>query len=286
MSKASYNTTIKELKKFGFNTNNRTYIIAEIGINHRGDINVAKKLIESAARTGVDAVKFQTYLTEKRAPKNNKEIFKILKDLELPFEAFKELKDYSKYCGVDFFSTPFDKESVEYLEKIKTDLYKIASFDVVNHQLLEEVSRTGKPVIMSVGMSNLDEIESAYNILKKGTKNIAILHCISSYPTPEENSNLSNMYEIQKRFNCIIGQSDHTNDIKVPIYAAAAGAQILEKHFKIDENFECIDSPVSITEVQMKKLVNEIRKLEKIFGNQSFEAKDIEKSAQIFRRSS
>ena len=130
MSKASYNTTIKELKKFGFNTNNRTYIIAEIGINHRGDINIAKKLIESAARTGVDAVKFQTYLTEKRAPKNNKEIFKILKDLELPFEAFKELKDHSKYCGVDFFSTPFDKESVEYLEKIETDLYKIASFDV------------------------------------------------------------------------------------------------------------------------------------------------------------
>ena len=286
MSKASYNTTIKELKKFGFNTNNRTYIIAEIGINHRGDINVAKKLIESAARTGADAVKFQTYLTEKRAPKNNKEIFKILKDLELPFEAFRELKDYSKYCGVDFFSTPFDKESVKYLEKIETDLYKIASFDVVNHQLLEEVSRTGKPVIMSVGMSNLDEIENAYNILKKGTNNIAILHCISSYPTPEENSNLSNMYEIQKRFNCIVGQSDHTNDIKVPIYAAAAGAQILEKHFKIDENFECIDSPVSITEVQMKKLVNEIRKLEKIFGNQSFEVKDIEKSAQIFRRSS
>ena len=286
MSKASYNTTIKELKKFGFNTNNRTYIIAEIGINHRGDINIAKKLIESAARTGVDAVKFQTYLTEKRAPKNNKEIFKILKDLELPFEAFKELKDYSKYCGVDFFSTPFDRESIKYLKKIDTDLYKIASFDVVNHQLLEEVSRTGKPVIMSVGMSNLDEIENAYNILKKGTNNIAILHCISSYPTPEESSNLSNMYEIQKRFNCIVGQSDHTNDIKVPIYAAAAGAQILEKHFKIDENFECIDSPVSITEVQMKKLVNEIRKLEKIFGNQSFEAKDIEKSAQIFRRSS
>ena len=227
-------------------------------------------------------------LLEKNKPKDDaqKSFGKILKDLELPFDAFKELKDYSKYCGVDFFSTPFDKESVEYLEKIKTDLYKIASFDVVNHQLLEEVSRTGKPVIMSVGMSNLDEIESAYNILKKGTKNIAILHCISSYPTPEENSNLSNMYEIQKRFNCIVGQSDHTNDIKVPIYAAAAGAQILEKHFKIDENFECIDSPVSITEVQMKKLVNEIRKLEKIFGNQSFEAKDIEKSAQIFRRSS
>lgn len=286
MRKFLNNSTIKELKKFGFNTNNRTYIIAEIGINHRGDVNVAKKLIESAARTGVDAVKFQTYLTEKRAPKNNKEIFKILKDLELPFEAFKELKDYSKNCGVDFFSTPFDKESVEYLEKIETDLYKIASFDVVNHLLLKEVSKTGKPVIMSVGMSNLSEIENAYNILIKGTNSIAILHCISSYPTPEESSNLSNIYEIQKRFNCVVGQSDHTNDIKVPIYAAAAGAQIIEKHFKIDENFECIDSPVSITEVQMKKLVNEIRKLEKIFGNENFQLKEIEKNSQLFKRPS
>ena len=286
MRKSLNNSTIKELKKFGFNTNNRTYIIAEIGINHRGDVNVAKKLIASAARTGVDAVKFQTYLTEKRAPKNNKEIFKILKDLELPFEAFKELKDYSKNCGVDFFSTPFDKESVEYLEKIETDLYKIASFDVVNHLLLKEVSKTGKPVIMSVGMSNLSEIENAYNILIKGTNSIAILHCISSYPTPEESSNLSNIYEIQKRFNCVVGQSDHTNDIKVPIYAAAAGAQIIEKHFKIDENFECIDSPVSITEVQMKKLVNEIRKLEKIFGNENFQLKEIEKNSQLFKRPS
>ena len=285
MNKAS-NLIIKDLKKFGFNTDNRTYIVAEIGINHRGDVDVAKKLIESAAKTGADAVKFQTYLTEKRAPKNDKEIFKILKDLELPFEAFKELKDYSKYCGIDFFSTPFDRESVEYLEKIKTDLYKIASFDVVNHKLLEEVSKTGKPVIMSVGMSNLDEIENAYNILKKGTNNIAILHCISSYPTPEEKSNLSNIYEIQKKFNCIVGQSDHTNDIKVPTYAAAAGAQILEKHYKIDEDFECIDSPVSITEIQMKKLVDEIRKLEKIFGAESFEVKEIEKSAQIFKRPS
>ena len=140
MNKTS-NLIIKDLKKFGFNTDNRTYIVAEIGINHRGDVTIAKKLIESAARTGADAVKFQTYLTEKRAPKNNKEIFKILKDLELPFEAFKELKDYSKKCGVDFFSTPFDKESVEYLEKIDTDIYKIASFDVVNHQLWKKCQK-------------------------------------------------------------------------------------------------------------------------------------------------
>ena len=275
---------IKKLRDFGFNTDNRTYIIAEIGINLRGDINIAKQLIDSAVRSGVDAVKFQTYITEQRAPKGNDEVFKILKDLELPFEAFKELKDYTKQYDVDFFSTPFDKESVEYLESIGTDLYKIASFDIVNHQLLREVAKTGKPVIMSVGMSNLDEIEDAYKILKEGTDSIAILHCISSYPTIEKDSNLSNIYKIQERYDCIIGQSDHTSDIKVPIYAAAAGAQILEKHFKIDEEFECIDSPVSITEVQMKGLIEEVRSLEKIFGNESFGIRKSEEGAKIFRR--
>ena len=277
---------IKKLKDFGFNTDNRTYIIAEIGINHRGDINIAKQLIDSAVRSGVDAVKFQTYITEQRAPKGNDEVFKILKDLELPFEAFKELKEYTKQYGVDFFSTPFDKESVDYLESIGMDLYKIASFDIVNHQLLREVAKTGKPVIMSVGMSNLDEIEDAYNILKEGTNNIAILHCISSYPTIEKDSNLSNIFKIQEKYDCIIGQSDHTNDIKVPIYAAAAGAQILEKHFKIDDDFECVDAPVSITEIQMKKMVEEVRDLEKIFGNEDFGLREAEKGAGIFRRPS
>ena len=275
---------IKKLRDFGFNTDNRTYIIAEIGINHRGDINIAKQLIDSAVRSGVDAVKFQTYITEQRAPEGNDEVFKILKDLELPFEAFKELKDYANQYDVDFFSTPFDEESVEYLESIGVDLYKIASFDIVNHQLLRAVAKTGKPVIMSVGMSNLDEIEDAYNILKIGTNNIAILHCISSYPTIEKDSNLSNICKIQERYDCIIGQSDHTNDIKVPIYAAAAGAQILEKHFKIDEEFECIDSPVSITELQMQKLIEEVRTLEDIFGNESFGIRESEEGSKIFRR--
>ena len=211
-------------------------------------------------------------------------MFKILKDLELPFEAFKELRDYAKQYSVDFFSTPFDKESVEYLESIGTDLYKIASFDIVNHQLLRAVAKTGKPVIMSVGMSNLDEIEDAYNILKEGTDCIAILHCISSYPTIEKDSKLSNIYKIQEKYNCIIGQSDHSNDIKVPIYAAAAGAQILEKHFKIDNNFECVDAPVSITEVQMKKLVEEVRGLEVIFGKENFGIRSSEEQTAVFRR--
>lgn len=275
---------IKKLKDFGFNTNNRTYIIAEIGINHRGDINVAKELIDSAVRAGVDAVKFQTYISEQRAPAGNDEVLEIFKKLELPFEAFKELKDYANQYDVDFFSTPFDKESVEYLESIGTDLYKIASFDIVNHQLLKAVAQTGKPVILSVGMSNLDEIDEAYKILKEGTNNIAILHCISSYPTQENDSKLSNIYKLQEKYDCIIGQSDHTNDIFVPLCAVSSGAQVLEKHFKIDEDFDCIDAPVSITEQQMKKLVNETRRIEKIFGDMKFGIKENESSAVPFRR--
>ena len=277
---------IKNLKEYGFNIENRTYIIAEIGINHRGSVEVAKELIDSAVRTGVDAVKFQTYITEKRAPEGNEEIFKILKDLELPFEAFKELKEYANQYNVDFFSTPFDTESVEYLESIGTDLYKIASFDIVNHQLLRDVAKTGKPVILSVGMSNIDEIKEAYEILSTGTKNIAILHCISSYPTEEKDARLSNLYSLQQEFDCIIGQSDHTNDIFVPLCAVSAGAQILEKHYRIDENFDCIDAPVSITESQMKKLVEETRRIERIFGNEEFGVRETEKGIVQFRRKS
>ena len=277
---------IKNLKEYGFNTENRTYIIAEIGINHRGSVEVAKELIDSAVRTGVDAVKFQTYLTEKRAPKGNDEVFKILKDLELPFEAFKELKEYANQFNVDFFSTPFDTESVEYLESIGTDLYKIASFDIVNHQLLKDVAKTGKPVILSVGMSNLEEIKEAYKILSTGTKNIAILHCISSYPTDETDAKLSNIYSLQNEFDCIIGQSDHTNDIFVPLCAVSAGAQIIEKHYKVDDSFDCIDSPVSITENQMKKLVDATRRIEKIFGYEEFGVRKTEKGIVEFRRKS
>ena len=275
---------IKNLKEYGFNTANRTYIIAEIGINHRGSVEVAKELIDSAVRAGVDAVKFQTYLTEQRISKESNELFKILKDLELPFEAFKELKEYTNQYNVDFFSTPFDTESLEYLEGIGIDLYKIASFDVVNHKLLKDVAKTGKPVILSVGMSNLDEIKEAYKILSTGSKNIAILHCISSYPTDEKDARLSNIYSLQKEFDCITGQSDHTNDIFVPLCAVAAGAQIIEKHYKVDEDFDCVDAPVSITENQMKKLVEETRRIEKIFGDEEFGVRKVEEGTQIFRR--
>ena len=243
-------------------------------------------MIDSVSRTGADAVKFQTYLTEKRVSKDSP-IFDILKKCELPFEAFKELQSYSKKLNLDFFSTPFDSESVEYLESINIDLYKIASFDIGNMDLLEKVAKTNKPIIMSVGMSNIDEIQNAYNCIKKYNNRIALLHCVSSYPTNESDSNISSIFNLKENFkDCIIGQSDHTNDIDVPAFSVSAGAQILEKHFKIDESMECVDSPVSITELQLKNLVIQTRRIEKIMGSSELHTRECEKGSLVYRRKS
>ena len=274
---------MKNLKDFGINTSYRTYVIAEIGLNHGGDLALAKKMIDGAVSAGVDAVKFQTYLTEKRTFPGSP-IFDILKKCELPFEAFKELQEYSKSKNVDFFSTPFDDESVDYLDSIGCDLYKVASFDVVNIPFLKKVAKTGKPVILSVGMSDLNEIRTAYNTLRESTKNIALLHCISAYPTKEEDANLAAIYSLKNEFDCVIGQSDHTDDILVPLYAVAAGAQIIEKHFKLDGQDDCIDSPVSITTTQTKKLVEEIRRVERILGDGVVHSTAAQKGTEAYRR--
>lgn len=277
---------IKNLSDFGFNTSKSCYVIAEIGINHGGDLNLARRLIDSAVRAGVDAVKFQTYITEKRAPKGNKAVFDILKKCELPFDDFKTLKDYAESKSVTFFSTPFDRESVEYLQSIGADLYKVASFDVVNLDLLRVLAETGKPVIMSVGMADLREIDMAYQTLKSGTKNIALLHCVSSYPLEEQHANLAAIYELYDRYDCVIGYSDHTSGIDVPLMAVAAGAQIIEKHFKISDEMDCVDASVSITELQAGKLVAEIRRIERILGRGEISFTEPQRDSLVFRRKS
>ena len=273
----------KVLKDYGFKTDNTVFTIAEIGINHGGEIDKAKRLIDSAAKTGVDAVKFQTYITEKRVS-NESPIFEILKKCELPFDVFPVLQEYAKSLGLEFFSTPFDIESVDFLESIDCKIYKIASFDVVNSELLRKIADTRKTLIISVGMANIEEIEKAYNILREKTRQISILHCISAYPTKKEDANLAAIYSLKDRFDCVVGQSDHTDDLQVPFYAVAAGAQIIEKHFKIDEKMDCVDASVSITEKQMKSLVKKIRDLECILGNGDISITEAQKACEGFRR--
>lgn len=277
----------KLLKDFGLNTLNHNYVIAEIGINHGGSLKKAEMLIESASRTGCDAVKFQTYITEKRAPKNNKKIYDILKKCELSFKDFEYLKKFSEKRKLEFFSTPFDYESLNFLCDIETNIIKVSSFDLTNKTFLEHISKTNKTIIISTGMGKLNEINDAFKTLSKNTNNIIILHCISSYPTQEQEASLANITELKNNFkDVIIGQSDHTNDIKVPLYAVALGARVIEKHYMINKDDDCIDAPVSISENQMLNLVTEIRKLEKIIGRPVYGITEAQKNSLIFRRSS
>jgi sialic acid synthase SpsE len=277
---------LKKLTDWGFQTANSTYVIAEIGINHGGDFSKAIELIESASRTGCDAVKFQTYLTEKRAPKGNQHIYDILKKCELPFDDFKKLKVCAEENGLQFFSTAFDSESIDCLESIETPFYKVASFDIVNRELLRKLASIKKPMIISVGMANLTEIDLALDVLDRDSK-LTLLHCVSAYPTPEVDANLNAISVLQDRFtNCVIGYSDHTCGIKVPAFASVMGAQVIEKHYKIDDLMPCVDAPVSITESQMTCLVNEIRSIEKILGNGEVGVSEIQKPTLIFRRPS
>ena len=278
---------MKKLSDFNLKTHNSTYIIAEIGINHGGSFNKAVDLIEAASKTGCDAVKFQTYITEKRASKKEfPDLHEILKKCELRLEDFKELKKFCDEKKIDFISTCFDEESIDYLNKIKMNIFKISSFDLINRKLIHKISSLGKTNIISLGMGSKEEIENAVRILSKdkNNKNI-ILHCISSYPTKENDSNLIEINYLKEKFNnCVIGHSDHTNDIRVPCYAVAAGAQVIEKHFKINDDMECIDSAVSITQRQMTELINEIRKIEKIFGSGKKELTEQEKEVIKYRR--
>tara|TARA_B100000787_G_scaffold130602_1_gene99504 strand:+ start:3771 stop:4601 length:831 start_codon:yes stop_codon:yes gene_type:complete len=271
------------VKKFFFkNLNN--FIIAEAGINHNGKIKTALKLVDVAKKNGASAVKFQTYITEKRVKKKYKKIFDILKKCELKYDEFKIVSDYCAHKKIDFFSTPFDKESVNFLDSLNVKLFKIASFDIGNYDLINEVLKTKKPTIISTGMASLKEIDKVHKIYKNKKVDIALLHCVSSYPNKDEGSYLSNISFLKNRFKCEIGISDHTDDIKIPIYGSLLGANIFEKHLKIDNNHKCVDAPVSITGKQLSLLKLEIEKIKKILNVASFGIRKEEKGSQIFKR--
>jgi N,N'-diacetyllegionaminate synthase len=263
--------------------NQEAYIIAEIGINHNGDIKRAKKIIDSAKRAGADAVKFQTYKTEKRVSTNSP-IYKILKKSELPLSNFRILKKYCEKKSIDFFSTPFDIQSAQYLHKIGVKIFKIASFDSSNKKFLIQLSKFKKIFILSTGMSSVTEIKKAIKILKKNSKKIIILHCVSAYPNVEKDSHLNCINELKNNFKHTVGLSDHTNDIFVSILAIALGANVIEKHYVINKNFNCADKSVSITEKQMKKLVLEAKRVKKILGSNILHLRNVEKNTFKYKR--
>ncbi len=277
-----------KLQDFNFKTTYDTYVIAEIGINHGGSLKKALEIVKSASKTGCDAVKFQTYDSEKRAPKKKfPDLHEILKSCQLKFSEFSEIKNYCDDLEIEFISTAFDRESIEFLESINMNIFKISSFDLINLELIKKISSLGKTNIFSVGMGSKKEIIKASQILESNPKcKNAILHCVSSYPTQVKDSNIVSINYLKNNFkDFLVGLSDHTPDIKVPSYAVALGARIIEKHYKIDEHMDCIDSSVSITQNQMKDLVSEIRFIEKILGTEKLDVLDSEKDIVKYRRS-
>ena len=260
---------------------NPTFIIAEAGVNHNGDINIAKQLVDKAVFAGVDAIKFQTFKTEKLVTgyadmaeyqKDNigkvDSQFNMLKKLELSYENFIEIQEYCVHKEIMFLSTPFDFESADFLASIGMEAFKISSGDLTNIPFLEHIARFNKPIILSSGMATLSEIEDAINaIYSLGNKEVAVLHCTSNYPAKLQNVNLNAMNTIKNAFKIVSGYSDHTQGITVPIAAAAMGANIIEKHFTLDKNMEGPDHKASLNPLELKEMVAAIRDVEMALGS-------------------
>jgi N,N'-diacetyllegionaminate synthase len=256
------------------------YIIAEAGVNHGGDIQLAFRLIDIAADAGADAVKFQAFRTEHLILENvEKAPYQIentgrkqtqsemLRGLELRTEHYTQLKDYCRDKGIQFLITPFDEFSLTELEEVGVDAYKIASTDTTNIPFLRKVARTGKPVILSTGMCYMNEVEKAVEAIEAINKNLVLLQCTANYPIIDEDANLNVMHTFRERFNVPVGYSDHTVGPGAALYAVAMGARVVEKHFTIDKNAEGPDHRASLSPEELKMFVSEIRKIEKYLGS-------------------
>ena len=276
--------------KFGskiIGDNERVPFIAEIGVNHLGKIGNALELVESAVRAGSDFLKFQTYIAEDRYDKNNpryEEFTSLLKDWELSREEQIEMWNLAKSLGAEVFTSVYELKSIEFAEKMGTVGYKIAAFEMKNKPLLKEVFNTNKPIIISCGMTNLNEINELVNFLNENNAKYILLHVVSSYPLEERHSYLSKINILKQKFDCPIGHSDHTPGTLIPPLAVAAGAQIIEKHFTINPKYRLSDNFFSVTEEQVKKIKLELEWAFQATYSPSFEKSDPEKFMRDFKK--
>ena len=258
------------------------FIIAEAGVNHNGSVDLAKKLIDVASTSGADAVKFQTFKAENLVVKNTQKAdyqkqttdatesqFDMIKRLELDIDAHKKLIDYCQEKDIMFLSTPFDHESIDLLNELQLQIFKIPSGEITNLPYLRHIGLLNKKVFLSTGMSNLQEVGDALTVLiNSGTlkENITVLHANTMYPTPMEDVNLNAMQTIHKEFGVAVGYSDHTLGIEVDIAAVAMGASIIEKHFTLDKAMDGPDHKASLEPDELKAMVSAIRNIEKALG--------------------
>lgn len=262
-------------------TNKSTYIIAEAGVNHNGRLDLALKLCDAAKAAGVDAIKFQTWKTEKIVTKSaakaayqeentgaEQSQFEMLKALELSYPEFVQIRDYCNQIGIQFLSTPDTEEDMDFLLGLGIPVLKIGSGEVTNIPFLRAIGKRHQKVILSTGMSMLSDVEKAYNtLMESGAKEVALLHCTTNYPCPYNEVNLQAMQTMKAAFKCQVGYSDHTMGIEVPIAAVAMGAEIIEKHFTLDRTMEGPDHLASLEPQELKQMVHSIRNIEQALGD-------------------
>ena len=258
------------------------FIIAEAGVNHNGDLNLAYKMVDKAKEAGVDCIKFQTFKTEKIISKNtemadyqkentnnNESQYEMVKKLELSYEDFRKIKNYCEQKEIIFLSTPDEKESLDFLvDELKVSTIKVGSGEVTNYLYLKEIAKKNKEIILSTGMSSLGEVEKALEIIREyNNKKVILLHCTTNYPCPMEEVNLKAMLTLKEAFKTEIGYSDHTLGTEVAIAAVAMGAKVIEKHFTLDKNMEGPDHKASLDPKELKIMVEQIRNIEKALGD-------------------
>ena len=278
---------------------NSPFFIAEISANHCGNLNLAKKLIKCAKVNGANAVKLQTFTPDSMTIKSHNKYFKIkaglwkgyqLWDLynkaQTPLIWHKELFSYAKKIGIVIFSSVFNEEGVNFLEKLKCPIYKISSFEMNDISLIKKVAKTKKPIIISTGMSSLDEIELSYKTaIKYGAKDITLLYCVSNYPSKISDFNLHNIKILKNKFNCRVGLSDHSIDNRVAIAAVAAGAEVIEKHMALDNQKKGLDIRFSIKGKKIKEFKEDIYMAYNLLGKKIFYRNKSEDKSKNFRRS-
>jgi N,N'-diacetyllegionaminate synthase len=288
------------LKKIDILNSNKVFVIAEAGVNHNGDMSLAKKLIYAAKEAGADAVKFQNFKAsrvistfakkaeyQKNHTNDSESQLDLVSKLELKDDDYAILQDYAKKLGILFMSTPKDIPSAELLEKINMPIYKIGSSEINNLEFLHYISKTNKPIILSTGMCVLSEVEAAINVIKNSSNSpISILHCVSQYPSPIDQVNLNSMLTMKKAFRLPVGYSDHTIGSEVVLAAVALGAEIIEKHFTIDKSLQGPDHKVSMDLPEMKSMILSIRKVESCLGDGIKKPADCEiNNVMLLRRS-
>lgn len=278
---------------------NRVLIIAELSANHGGKIETAIETVRAAKRTGADAIKLQTYTADtitldsdaedfviKGTIWENRRLYDLYKEAYLPWEWHEEIFNVAKEEGLLCFSSPFDKSAVDFLETLDCPIYKIASFEITDIPLIEYTASKGKPIIISTGIAEFEDIQLAVDTCRKvGNNEITLLKCTSSYPAPPEEANLIMMRKFAEDFGVEVGLSDHTLGTTVPVVATALGATVIEKHFILDRNIGGPDASFSLDEKEFKEMVSAVRIAEKAVGKQNYELTEKQKTGKAFSRS-